>query len=89
MESGEVIWPSGRSFNVNCIKNLNGHLIQRNRIHADKMMPTWNVGGDEIMYEGEQWAIETFGSYGLIASKIWAIFLSFFGPFGPIGPFGP
>ena len=25
----------------------------------------------------------------LIASKIWAIFLSFFGPFGPIGPFGP
>ena len=27
--------------------------------------------------------------YGSIASKIWEIFLSFFGPFGPIGPFGP
>ena len=26
--------------------------------------------------------------YGSIASKIWGIFLSFFGPFGPIGPFG-
>ena len=26
--------------------------------------------------------------YGFIASKSWAIFLSFFGPFGPVGPFG-
>lgn len=64
MESYEVTI-GNRTYPVKCIRNLCGHSMQRYRIHAGKSVPI--VRGAETshkMEEGEQYAIETFGSTG-------------------------
>ena len=63
MESYEVeiqnkVWP------VKSIKNLNGHNMLRWRIHAGTQVPIYDNGSQKKMMEGEQYAIETFGSTG-------------------------
>jgi methionyl aminopeptidase len=62
MEAGEVEL-DGKVHRVKALANLNGHSIERYRIHGGKSVPIV-AGGDEsvVMEEGEFYAIETFGS---------------------------
>jgi methionyl aminopeptidase len=46
------------------VKNLNGHSIDPYKIHAGKTVPCVKTNTNEKMEEGEQYAIETFGSTG-------------------------
>lgn len=63
MESHEIEL-DGKTHQVKCCRNLNGHSIGPYQIHAGKSVPI--VGGGEAtrMEEGEFYAIETFGSTG-------------------------
>lgn len=63
MESYEVEL-DGKTHQVKCIQNLNGHNISPYLIHGGKSVPI--VRGREMtrMEEGEHFAIETFGSTG-------------------------
>lgn len=63
MESYEVII-GGQSLPVKCIRNLNGHNIDRYNIHGGKSVPIVKGGDQTKMEEGETFAIETFGSTG-------------------------
>ncbi|PWN92764.1 peptidase M24A, methionine aminopeptidase [Acaromyces ingoldii] len=55
----------GKTHQVKCVKNLNGHSIDRYRIHGGKSVPIVAVPNlDQKMEEGEYFAIETFGSTG-------------------------
>lgn len=63
MESYEVEI-KGRTYPVKVVKNLNGHSIDAYRIHAGKTVPCVKTHTNEKMEEGEQYAIETFGSTG-------------------------
>ncbi len=63
MESYEVEI-KGKTYPVKCIRNLCGHSIERYRIHAGKSVPIVKNGDNTKMCEGEQYAIETFGSTG-------------------------
>lgn len=64
MESYEVEL-DGKLFPVKSVRNLNGHLIERNHIHAGKSVPIIRDSGyTDKMEEGEVYAIETFGSTG-------------------------
>ena len=63
MESHEVD-VNGRLTPVRCIRNLNGHSIGRYRIHGSKFVPIVRSSVQTRMEEGEQYAIETFGSTG-------------------------
>ncbi|MES1915106.1 MAG: hypothetical protein MHM6MM_007100 [Cercozoa sp. M6MM] len=63
MESHEVEY-DGRTYQVKCVRNLNGHSIERYRIHAGKSVPIVDNGDSTKMEEGEYYAIETFGSTG-------------------------
>ena len=54
----------GKTYPVKCIRNLCGHSIQRYNIHAGKSVPIVKNGDNTKMEEGEQYAIETFGSTG-------------------------
>jgi len=63
MESHEVEL-NGKTFGVKCVSNLNGHLIERYRIHAGKSVPIVKGGPETKMEEGELYAIETFGTTG-------------------------
>jgi len=63
MESYEVEL-DGKTYQVKAIRNLNGHSIAPYRIHAGKTVPIVKGGDQEIMEEGEVYAIETFGSTG-------------------------
>jgi len=63
MESYEVTI-KGKTYPVKSIRNLCGHTIQRYRIHAGKSVPIVKNGDNTKMEEGEQYAIETFGSTG-------------------------
>ena len=49
---------------VKSIENLNGHTIDRYRIHGGKSVPIVKGGSGTKMEEGEIYAIETFGSTG-------------------------
>lgn len=49
---------------VKVVKNLNGHSIDPYKIHAGKTVPCVKTNTNEKMEEGEQYAIETFGSTG-------------------------
>lgn len=68
MESYEVELPNissggpSRSLPVKSVQNLSGHLIERGAIHAGKQLPPVDSGSNQRMYEGEQWAVECFGS---------------------------
>lgn len=66
MESYEVdVGPKlGGVKQVRCIRNLNGHSIDRYHIHAGKTVPIVKSHDQTRMEEGEQYAIETFGSTG-------------------------
>lgn len=63
MESYEVTL-GGKTYQVKCIRNLNGHSIAPYRIHAGKTVPIVKGGEAEVMEENEVYAIETFGSTG-------------------------
>jgi len=63
MESYEVEL-DGKTHQVKCIRNLNGHSIAPYRIHAGKTVPIVKGGEAELMEENEVYAIETFGSTG-------------------------
>lgn len=63
MESYEVEI-KGRTHRVRPVKNLNGHSIEAYKIHAGKTVPCVKTNTNEKMEEGEQYAIETFGSTG-------------------------
>lgn len=54
----------GKTHQVKCIRNLCGHSMQRFKIHAGKSVPIVKNGDTTRMEEGEQYAIETFGSTG-------------------------
>ena len=51
---------------VKCIRNLNGHSIGPYRIHGGKSVPIVKGGEATKMEEGEFFAIETFGSTGVL-----------------------
>jgi len=63
MESYEVVI-NGETLPVKCIRNLNGHNIDRWQIHGGKSVPIVKGGDQTKMEEGEVFAIETFGSTG-------------------------
>merc|ERR1719453_2020184 len=63
MESHEVEF-DGKTYQVKCCRNLNGHSIEPYQIHAGKSVPIVKGGDTVRMEEGEQYAIETFGSTG-------------------------
>jgi len=63
MESYEIDL-DGKTYQVKCIRNLNGHSISPYRIHAGKSVPIVKGGEATRMEEGELYAIETFGSTG-------------------------
>ena len=63
MESHEVTI-NGKTNQVKCIRNLNGHSIAPYHIHAGKTVPIVANGDSTKMEEGELYAIETFGSTG-------------------------
>jgi len=63
MESYELE-VDGKTFPVKCVRNLNGHSIDRYRIHAGKSVPIVKGREGTKMEEGEFYAIETFGSTG-------------------------
>lgn len=61
MESHEVEL-DGKTYQVKTVRNLNGHSIDRYRIHAGKTVPCIKGGPQTKMEENEFFAIETFGS---------------------------
>ena len=63
MESHECTI-KGKTYKVKCVENLCGHSIRPYRIHAGKSVPIVKRDDDTKMEEGEQFAIETFGSTG-------------------------
>lgn len=63
MESHEVEI-DGKTLQVKCIRNLNGHSIGPYKIHAGKTVPIVRNGDQTKMEEGELYAIETFASTG-------------------------
>mmetsp|Transcript_25886 Transcript_25886/g.70184 ORF Transcript_25886/g.70184 Transcript_25886/m.70184 type:complete len:451 (-) Transcript_25886:143-1495(-) len=63
MESYEVEL-DGKTHQVKCVRNLNGHSIAPYQIHAGKSVPIVKGGEATKMEEGEYFAIETFGSTG-------------------------
>ena len=63
MEAHEVEI-NGRVYPVKCIRNLNGHSMEPYKIHAGKSVPIVKTQTKEKMEEGEQYAIETFGTTG-------------------------
>ena len=63
MESHEVEL-GGKTHQVKCVRNLNGHSIAPYQIHAGKSVPIVKGGEGTRMEEGEFYAIETFGSTG-------------------------
>ena len=63
MESYEIEL-DGTTYPIKCIRNLNGHLIERYHIHAGKTVPITKSSCQDKMEEGEVYAIETFGSTG-------------------------
>jgi len=63
MESHEIEL-DGKTYKIKCVRNLNGHSIERYKIHAGKTVPIVKGGPETKMEEGEFYAIETFGSTG-------------------------
>lgn len=63
MESYEIEL-NGKTYPIKSVRNLNGHSIDQYRIHAGKSVPIVKGGPQTRMEEGEQYAIETFGSTG-------------------------
>lgn len=68
MESFEVTI-GNTTYPVKAIQNLCGHSIERYHIHAGKSVPIVKNNDTRRMEEGEQYAIETFGSTG--KGEVW------------------
>jgi methionine aminopeptidase len=51
---------------VKSVRNLNGHSIGPYQIHGGKSVPIVKGGEQTKMEEGEFYAIETFGSTGML-----------------------
>ena len=51
---------------VKSIRNINGHSIGPYQIHGGKSVPSVKGGEQTKMEEGEFYAIETFGSTGML-----------------------
>lgn len=70
MESYEVVVPpqdnhiGTKTYPVKSIENLNGHSINRYKIHGSKSVPIVKSHDQTKMEEGDYFAIETFGSTG-------------------------
>jgi len=62
MESYEVELADGKTYPVQCIRNLNGHSIGPYQIHAGKTVPIVKSRDTTKMEEDEMYAIETFGT---------------------------
>ena len=54
----------GKTYQVKCCENLNGHSIGPYQIHAGKSVPIVKNQDTQRMVEGELYAIETFGTTG-------------------------
>ncbi|KAJ4339442.1 hypothetical protein N0V87_003140 [Didymella glomerata] len=63
MESYEVTL-NGKTIPIKAINNITGHNILRYKIHGDKQVPFVKTRTNQIMEEGDIFAIETFGSTG-------------------------
>ncbi|KDD76864.1 M24 metallopeptidase [Helicosporidium sp. ATCC 50920] len=63
MDAGEIEL-DGKVYPIKSVRNLNGHSIERYRIHGGKSVPNVKGGESTRMEEGEFFAIETFGSTG-------------------------
>ena len=63
MESYEVTI-GNKTHQVKCVENLCGHSMERYKIHAGKSVNIVKNQQTTRMVEGEQYAIETFGSTG-------------------------
>lgn len=63
MEAGEVEI-HGKTHQILCCRNLQGHSIAPYQIHGGKSVPIVKGGEQTKMEEGEFYAIETFGSTG-------------------------
>ena len=63
MESHEIEL-EGKTYDIKCIRNLNGHSISPYQIHSGKTVPIVKGGEKTLMEEDEFYAIETFGSTG-------------------------
>lgn len=63
MESYEVEI-GNKTYQVKAVRNLCGHSMAPYNIHAGKSVPIVKGGDQTKMVEGEQYAIETFGSTG-------------------------
>jgi len=63
MESHEVTL-DGKTHQIKCCRNLNGHSIVPYSIHGSKSVPSYDNGDVQKMEEGEVFAIETFGTTG-------------------------
>lgn len=55
---------NGTTHPIKAIRNLNGHNIEKYRIHGGKSVPIVKSTDQTKMEEGEAFAIETFGSTG-------------------------
>ncbi len=69
MESYEIEL-DGKTYQVKCVSNLNGHSIDRYNIHAGKSVPIVKGRENTLMEEGEFYAIETFGTTGRCSPTI-------------------
>ena len=74
MESHEIEI-DGKTFQVKCVSNLNGHSIDRYHIHAGKSVPIVKGRENSLMEEGEFYAIETFGTTGRSRPKAQTAFM--------------
>ncbi|EEP80062.1 methionine aminopeptidase, type II [Uncinocarpus reesii 1704] len=63
MESYEVEL-NGKTIPVKAVRSITGHNILRYKIHGDKQVPFIKTHTNQLMEEGDVFAIETFGSTG-------------------------
>lgn len=68
MESYEIEL-DGEILPIKSVANLCGHSIAQYQVHAGKSVPIVKGGPETRMEEGEQYAIETFGSTG--KGRVW------------------
>ena len=68
MESYEIEL-DGKVYPIKAVNNLCGHSIDQYRIHAGNSVPIVKGGPETKMKEGEQYAIETFGTTG--KGRVW------------------
>ncbi len=63
-EVGKRIERVIKEFGLRPIKNLSGHNLKRNRLHAGKIVPNYNMRTSDTIEVGEYYAIEPFATSG-------------------------